>query len=249
MISLYSGTPGSGKSLHAMQTIRLKLTHNRNVIANFAIHEDKIKCKKNKRGIFHYLRNEQFNVEFFYKWAKDHHVKGIEGQTTIVIDECQFLFNPRDFRDSGRKEFCNFFTIHRHLGYNVILITQNDRLIDRQIRCLIEFEFKHRKANNYKILSILPFKTFVTVKFWYALREKLEVGFFVYKKEDGDLYDSYSMFSLIDDLNKIPKNPIPCDIRYYRIRDEYKKKQKEIQKLINVFGGVLYEKEKILCNS
>lgn len=239
MISLYSGTPGSGKSLHAMQMIRLKLTHNRNVIANFAIHEDKIKCKPKDRGLFKYLPNEQFDVQFFYRWAKEHHQKGIEGQTTIVIDECQFLFNPRDFRDKGRKEFCNFFTIHRHLGYHVVLITQNDRLIDRQIRCLIEYEFKHRKVNNYKFLSMLPFKTFAAIQYWYALREKLSVDFFIFKKRDAELYDSYGMFSLLDDI-KIDNKEVKKESEY----KDNKQNQKDV--LICRFLNILENRKEVL---
>lgn len=49
MIYLYSGTPGSGKSLHVARDIYYRLNKSknpRNVIANFMINDKMIKSKK-----------------------------------------------------------------------------------------------------------------------------------------------------------------------------------------------------------
>ena len=46
MIYLYSGTPGSGKSLHTASVIYWTLKRGVPVIANFAINTGKIKGKK-----------------------------------------------------------------------------------------------------------------------------------------------------------------------------------------------------------
>ena len=48
MIYLYSGTPGSGKSLHTARVIYYSLKRGFPVIANFPINLDKIKCKKSE---------------------------------------------------------------------------------------------------------------------------------------------------------------------------------------------------------
>ncbi|MBU3134626.1 zonular occludens toxin domain-containing protein [Clostridium gasigenes] len=196
MIYMYTGTPGSGKSLHSIKDIMLKIKRGGNVICNFPVAYDKIKIgKKFKRGEFVYKDNKDLTTDFLYQYAFKNHTKGKEGQTLIVLDEAQSLFNPRDYRDVNRKDFNHFFSLHRHLGYNVILITQNDRLLDRQIRCLVEYEVKHRKINNFKTLgALLPFKTFACVNYWYGVNEKLGVELFTYRKMYSDLYDSYALF-------------------------------------------------------
>lgn len=198
MIYLYSGTPGSGKSLNAMRDIVSKLRNGGNVISNFPIKIDSIKPKKKKSlGKYVYKENSELTVSFLKEFAIKNHIKGKEGQTLIVIDEAQAMFNPRDFRDENRKGFNHFFSLHRHLGYNVILITQNDRLIDKQIRCLFEYEIKHRKINNFKFIGkILPFTTFACVTYWYGVREKIDVQFFKYSKKISSFYDSYALFDV-----------------------------------------------------
>lgn len=197
MIYLYSGTPGSGKSLHMAQDILFKLRKKHNVIANFMIDEEIVKKRlfgKKEIGLFTYLDNEDLNVSALVEYARKYHIMGKENQTLLCIDECHVLFNPREFQRKDRLNWIQFFTQHRKLGFNIILVTQNDRLLDRQIRGLIEYEVKHRKVNNFKIGKVLPLKTFIAIENWYGVREKIGSTFFVYKKQLGKLYDSYKMF-------------------------------------------------------
>lgn len=220
MIYLYSGTPGSGKSLHASKDIIQKLRRKQSVIANFDINLDvvkqtfrgkiweliqmifktKKKTKKYQRkiGEFVYKDNSKLTVDYLQEYAKKHHKKGREGQTLIVIDECAVLFNSREWNKPGRYEWIKFFQMHRHYGYNIILVSQNDRLIDRQIRAFIEYDVKHRKANNLgfigMLITMLGMHLFAAVTYWYGIREKLNTELFIFKKIYKELYDSYSSF-------------------------------------------------------
>lgn len=195
MIYFYSGTPGSGKSLHMAHDIYIKLfTKKQDVIANFPINEE-IYDKYKKKGKFIYLDNTKLTSEWLVEYAKKNHIKGKEGQTLVCIDEAQILFNPREFNRSDRLKWITFFTLHRHLGYNFIIVSQFDRLIDRQIRALFEYEVKHRKVNNFKWAWLVPVPIFVAISFWYGVKEKMDVNFFLYRKKLGSLYDSYKMFS------------------------------------------------------
>lgn len=190
MIYLYSGTPGSGKSLHVAKDIFTKLNRKHGVIANFGINEKYI-----KKGKFTFIANKNLNVKKLIEYSTKNHVPGKEGQTLLVIDECQRIFNSRDFARSDRMSWIDFFSQHRKLGYNVILIAQNDRMIDRQIRALIEYEVKHRKVNNFGFMRFIPFfSLFAAVSYWYGVKEKLDVEFFMYKKKYSKLYDSYFLF-------------------------------------------------------
>lgn len=195
-INLYTGTPGSGKSLDLARDIIRRLRRGSRVIANIDIDVDEIKGNK---GTFVYLPDHEMTPQFLYDFARLNHERGKEGQTLIIIDECQLKFNPRDYliksKQAERMEWIEFFTTHRHYGYNVILSTQWDRMIDRQIRALVEYEYIHRKINNYKIFALLPFKLFVSVQYWYGLRLRIGAEFYIYRKLYSRIYDSYTRFS------------------------------------------------------
>ena len=203
MIYLYSGTPGSGKSLHQAKDIYQWLRRGRTCIANFDIDVTKIPKAK---GNFIYLDNEYLKPETLVKFSqvyfRDHQFK--EGRLRVYIDECQLLFNAREWNITGRKEWLSFFTQHRKYGYDIYLIAQFDRMIDRQIRSLIEYEVIHRKASNFGTLGILlgmlsGGNLFVAVTMWYPMKEKIESSFFRADKKYYSLYDTYNTFGAAGD--------------------------------------------------
>lgn len=197
MIFFYSGTPGSGKSLHTARDIYNRLNYHKkypNVIANFNIN---IKMIKNKKARFIYKDNSDLTVEYLVQYAMKYHTLGIENQTLIVVDECSVIWNARSWQSSSnRDEWLKFFVQHRKLGFNFILISQNDRQIDKQIRSLFEYNIIHRKINNFKIGQYIPFPVFIAVTYWYGVNEKLNSEFFRYKKKWGKFYDSYGTFNI-----------------------------------------------------
>ena len=209
MIYLYSGTPGSGKSLHMATQLYYWLKSGKHAIGNFEINTSMIKrCK----GKFIYTDNLKLTPEFLKSYAveyfKSH--KFNEGALRVYIDECQLIFNAREWNIKGRSEWLSFFTQHRKYGYDVYLVAQFDRMIDRQIRSLIEYEIIHRKVSNFgimgKILSAASMgKLFVAVKIWYPLKEKVGSEFFKAHKKYYRLYDSYKTFST-DDLSVSESN-------------------------------------------
>lgn len=200
MISFYSGTPGSGKSLHVAERLYWWVRSGMPCICNFNINLSNIKGKKEKR--FYYKNNQEITPQYLIDFARSYIEENgtvKEGSILLVIDECQLLFNSRDWGKSGRAEWLSFFTMHRHLGYDIILVAQFDRMIDRQIRCLIEYEYIHRKVSNFgwkgKIMSLFAFgQLFVYVKTWYPLKEKVGSDFYRAKKIYYSLYDTYVMF-------------------------------------------------------
>lgn len=203
MISIYTGTPGSGKSFHACKDIVRRLKRGGGIICNFPINESFVKKPKARVD---YWDNSEFTVRKLMEYARDHHVIGKEGQTLVIIDEAQIIFNCRDFGRKDRNDWVNLFAQHRKLGFNFILITQCDRFLDKQIRGLVENEVRHRKLNNYGIggmLISLTFRTwFIAIDYWYG-GNKLLIGkeMFCYSKKYEKVYDSYRMFA---DMTKLP---------------------------------------------
>lgn len=194
MIEFYSGTPGSGKSLHVAKRIYHKLFFKKqNVIANFEVNPDILNSKK-KKGTFTFVPNSQMSPEYFIEYAKNNHKPNKENQTLVIIDECQVIFNPRNWQDKGRIGWINFFTQHRKYGYNFILVSQFDKLVDRQIRALFEYDVVHRKANNFGVGVLIPVKTFVAVSNWYGNKKRIGCEFFIYKKKYGNLYNTFADF-------------------------------------------------------
>lgn len=195
MIYLYSGTPGSGKSLHSARTIYYCLWRNEPVICNFRINTSMVKNPDK----FLFIDNSDLSPQRLIDFSRDYFAgkRVREGAITLVIDECQMMFNARSWDKAGRDEWNKFFQMHRHFGYDIILIAQFDRMIDRQIRSLIEYEYIHRKVNNMgwrgRLLSVLMLspKLFVSVKVWYPMREQIGSEFFRARKKFYSLYDTY----------------------------------------------------------
>lgn len=197
MIDLYSGTPGSGKSLHVASYIYWALRRGKPVICNFDI-----QTRKFKRCNFTYIENHLLDPADLIARSQRYfaHKRVVEDEILLVIDECQLLFNAREWSKKGRDDWLSFFTQHRKYGFHIILIAQFDMMIDKQIRSLIEYEYVHRKVSNFGwkgwLLSLfLGGKTFVAVKVWYPLKQKVGSEFFHAHKRYYSLYDTYGQFN------------------------------------------------------
>lgn len=203
-ISIYTGTPGSGKSLHAARTIRNYLkVYKLPVIANFEVIKD-----ARWEGDFTYMPNCSMspgNLRAFAcdRWKlRDFEEDGI----LLVVDECQLLWNSRTWQDpsafgsSSRMEWIEFFSQHRKFGYKIVLIAQSALMVDKQFRSLIEYEFQHRKVSNIglggRIFSLFcGGNLFYCCKTYYGLKTKVGGEFFRYSRKLGSMYDSYKAFN------------------------------------------------------
>lgn len=195
MIYLYTGTPGSGKSYHAAEVIDRALRRKITVIANFEIN---LNPKKHK-GEYIYIPTLELNPDRLKEYAQQHFTSSHdEHQGIIIIDEAQIPFNSRDGLNKNRMKWIEFFSQHRHYFYDIILITQMDRMIDRQIRSLVETEYKHRKLTNYGakgwFMIVLFHKMFVAVQYWYPIQERVGSEFFNLRKRVCRLYDTFGKF-------------------------------------------------------
>ncbi len=215
MIILYSGTPGSGKSLNTASHIyaNLKLGSNQ-IICNFPINERMFSEKQLAK--FQYRDNQHITPNFLVEYSKEYFeknspsgVKGKEGKIRLYLDEAQLMFNTRDWNTIHKQGWSAFFTQHRHLGYDIYLITQFDKMLDKQLLALIEYEYKHRKLSNFgwkgKLFSLfigLGRPLFICVKYWYPMREKVGSEFFRFSRKLDGLYDTHMLIGF-DDKNEV----------------------------------------------
>lgn len=202
MICLYSGTPGSGKSLHIAERLFYLLNRKKDcvVICNFDIDIDNFKYPDR----FILMENDLLNVSGLKSIAldffKSHPRK--EDSIFLFIDESQLLFNSRDWNSNGRKEWLSFFTQHRKYGYNIVLVAQFDLMIDKQIRSLIEYEMIHRKFTNFGFIgTLLKFLTFgdwfICVEHWYTINKKTGDYIFRARKKYYSIYDTFKDFQQV----------------------------------------------------
>lgn len=229
MIYFYTGTPGSGKSLHAVKTIYNALQSGINVISTINVDVSKIPKLNKALGKFIYVDKRDFiepryfyynkygklvseekkkfpYIDGLYNFSKLYHKKDkfgkmIEGQTLLVFDECQDFFNSRSWNNSDRLSWVEFFRLHRHYGYNCLLISQDDKCIDKQIRSVLQTQTLHRKFSNYKLLCkilALPFGggLFMCIDSMYGMSSKKDARLKSYlligQRKYYDIYDSYS---------------------------------------------------------
>lgn len=227
MIYLYTGTPGSGKSFHASSEIFYGLRSGNTYICNFPINLQVVKKKyldyivegitkkerpsTKKIGTFIFKNNHDLTVEYLMEYAKNNHSFKKESETTVVIDECGIIFNPRMWDNKERMKWIQFFSMHRHYGFDIILISQTDRMIDRQIRGFVEYEIKHRKVGNFKLIGKLLSKIvggtlFVCITYWYGIREKVGSKFVKYESRIAKIYDTFGIcFDNENDTNESHK--------------------------------------------
>ena len=205
MIWLYSGTPGSGKSYHAVADAVKKLgqrSKNR-VIANFPLQGKRITAR------FEYWDNSEITISRLMEYARKYHKVGLEGQCLLIIDEAQCIFNSRDWNGKGiihgalkrtpdtRMDWIKFLSQHRKFGFNIILVAQSDKMLDKQIRSLIEYDVKHVKVNN-GFFFFVP-TGFLAIEKWYGQRVVLGRQIIWYRKRIAALYDSYALFDTLTD--------------------------------------------------
>lgn len=201
MIDFYSGTPGSGKSLHTAERLYYWLRAGRPAICNFNINLQKVNKKHPDKLQFHLIENHELTPAFLIAFSRDYFAGKIikEDSILLVIDEAQLLFNARTWQQAGRSDWLAFFSQHRKYGYYIILVAQFDRMLDRQIRSVIEYEYIHRKVGNFgikgKLLSLfMGAKVHVAVKMWYPMQEKVSSEFFRARKKYYSLYDTFGDF-------------------------------------------------------
>ena len=152
--------------------------------------------KKRKMGKFTYCPNNMLDVSYLLDYAKKYHVEGKEHQTLVVIDEAGVVFNARDWQTPGRRAWLDFFALHRHFGFDFIMISQKDAMIDKQIRGLLEYDVIHRKCKNAGLAGffLMFLGNFVAITKYYGNKTRIDTQFIRYHKKIASIYDTFALF-------------------------------------------------------
>ena len=168
-------------------------------IGNFPINGEMVKHPE----MYTCVDNDELTTDWLERFAKswwqDHDFR--EGGILLFVDECQILWNSRNWaKDRDRMTWLSFTSQHRKLGYNVVFIAQSMMMIDNQMRMNIEYEVHHRKISNIGIVGFLVGllflgRLFVSVTSYVSMKEKIGTEYWILRGKDVRLYDSYRTFS------------------------------------------------------
>lgn len=164
MLTLITGTPGSGKTLYAVWEIARHIPGSKVEADRYEIDR---KLFSNIRDLIvdHTFINAD-NLNEWQTWAKP-------GEY-IIYDEVQEVWRPRGL-GSKVPECIQALETHRHMGVDIALVTQHPMLVDPNIRRLVNRHLHIRRVA--AILSIIyewdhcanpgQTKTCISTKFWW----------------------------------------------------------------------------------
>jgi len=149
MIMCYEGLPGAGKTYDAMRKLLDNLSKGRRILTNIDGPQ-----KEDKREIIrHFLDFTDSKIKALLIHLPDDQVQQfwdhVEPGDLIIIDEAQNFFNSRDWQSKANRIFGKWATEHRHMGVDLVLITQNVERIESSVRSLVEFTYRYKKLNMF----------------------------------------------------------------------------------------------------
>jgi len=157
MIFGFVGTPGSGKSYDAVRKVLDNLKAGKVVYTNIEGLENDV-CQefiKIYTGLDDYQLSRQLchktdqEIQYFWEY--------VENGSLIVIDEVHKLFSNRNWQSQANQKFADWASTHRHIGCDLILITQDLEKIEKHIRSLIEWTYFYRKVNFFGSMVSLKY--------------------------------------------------------------------------------------------
>lgn len=238
MICIYEGAVGSGKSYHALLEGLKKCSSwrkNRWVVANFPLKREFCKNKEIERWQFW----DVITPEKLILFSIEKGFAGHEGSCLLIIDEAGILFNSRDWmvKADERKKWISFFSQSRKFGYDVILVAQSDRMIDRQIRDLSEYIVRHFNMRQYWFLAWVPFRLHCAVWRWYGTKIKGTIDPFIVRKSVYKKYDTMRIFNLEEIKKQIKEmygKVVPAEVVKYikTLELRLEREKEEVKKVV-----------------
>lgn len=200
-VEIFTGTPGSGKSLHACNVIRTALNSGRYVIANFPLSPSAPVDFERYCHVENSLLTPELVTSLVSDWWEDHDFH--EGGVYLVIDECQLLFNSRTWATRSRMPWLELMSQSRKWGLHVLLVAQGVKMVDTQFRMLVDTEVKHFSLSSFGNVGWLASllcggRLFLVREVQYQTGAALGTYLFRGSRRDCDMYDTHALFARLD---------------------------------------------------
>lgn len=204
MIYLVSGPPGNGKSFYAIRKVAQSLEEGKLVAGNVELAQDwpRILARRSWPFLLNPLARRRLlrdgpsrfhYTEDLEELASIRLAGRGEGRGLMVLDEGHNWMNARSWSADDRKEIVRFFSQHRKLGWDVLLVAQHPEMIDKQVRNLVEYNvfLRNLKKAKWAGVPVVPFNLFLAVWCWHSAQRvvvKREVFRLSWRKS---LYDTF----------------------------------------------------------
>jgi hypothetical protein len=216
-IHLVTGTPGAGKSFYAVRRIAAAVDKGKPVATNVKLDGSaphRLAGRNPLRRLLPGGRDKRAGeiarsvlvLDSIEQLMKVRLEGRGEGRGVIVLDEASDWLNARTWNEGDRKRLVKWFSRHRHLGWDVYLIVQHEKMIDAQVRALVETEIQLRAMRKARAFGIpigwvIPWPWFIAHWFWAGangMHQRTEVYFL-----DGcrKLYDTHEYSASLDDAD------------------------------------------------
>jgi zona occludens toxin len=154
MIHGISGKPGGGKSYEAVVSHILPIVtkDKRKVVTNLPLNIDRFCAVYGEfcRDLIEVIDGQFHNYGGQRPFSKKDHYLQYEGwqndkgqKVYFFIDECHLAMPTQ----GTEKELTEFFSMHRHYGFDIMLITQNFRKVNRDIKDMIVNHYRAIKKS------------------------------------------------------------------------------------------------------
>lgn len=179
MIEAVTGFPGSGKSVYCSYQTMKALKQGRKVFINIPV-----------RGAYKITFDDLIKYRF---------PKG----SLVIIDEGGRWFNSRKWKDLPSEVF-DLFTLHRHMGLDLIVAVQNFNRIDVALREVIELVWW---ARNNPILPFYMYDGYYDVEAM-GLKGQSQHKSYIWRwSKARKLYDTHAMSKAFENKDDMPLIP------------------------------------------
>jgi len=196
MIECYEGRLGGGKTISAVLRMLDAWCAGATVFSNVAI-----KWEEVKKYVRQHWRMELDDRQFqFLDDEKIHNFhRFTPSNSLVVIDEAHLWFNARDWSQTAntQRELLNFLTQSRKYKTDIIFITQAAANLDKQFMRLIQFVWRFRDMEKFRIPGLgikWPFKQIMQIQLDYDGKTVLQRKFWTKSKRIFALYDTNAIY-------------------------------------------------------
>lgn len=198
MIEIFQGRIGGGKTYSAVLRIAAHLGKGGHVFSNIEVNplglaklvRSWYRVEPVLDAQYHMLERDQ--IPIFHKFLS---AGSADLPNLVVIDEAQLFFNARDWQKASAG-LLTFLTQSRKVRCDVILITQNMSLIDKQLRVNSQFVWAFKDFKRF--ISWFPFPLILAVCFDVDATTKIGMKWVWKKKIVFDAYNSYALLRPIE---------------------------------------------------
>lgn len=221
MIRLVTGPPGAGKTFYAMREFEVAVLDGRYVATNVKLVDDwaeriarsipRLKFRPSARARWiDRARRRVLYVETLGELAQVRlSTKGFEknpeGRGLAIFDEAGEALDARAWNeDKARRRADNrFMRQHRKLGWDVVLIAQEEEQIDARTRGMAEYVVRLKNLKRARVLGVRlsPVNLFIAIWAWHGMQggRPAKREWFRLSRRQAGLYDTHQLVDSPDD--------------------------------------------------